>query len=90
MDYDFDGSSHSLRKDFQRLPKLRQGKSMSYQRLEVHAVENTGQKPLEYILVKSPIPLQLPPYTSEFFEPIERYTAKAKPLKEIVKTKNPD
>jgi mannose-6-phosphate isomerase-like protein (cupin superfamily) len=55
-----------------------------------HAVKNTGQKPLEYILIKSPIPLQLPPYTSEFFEPIERYTAKAKPLKEIVKTKNPD
>ena len=55
-----------------------------------HAVKNTGKKPLEYILIKSPIPLQLPPYTSEFFEPIERYTAKAKSLKEIVKTKNPD
>jgi mannose-6-phosphate isomerase-like protein (cupin superfamily) len=55
-----------------------------------HAVKNTGKEPLEYILIKSPIPVQLPPYTSEFFEPIERYTAKAKPLGETVRIENPD
>jgi len=53
-----------------------------------HAVKNTGNKPLEYILIKSPIPLQVAPYTIEFFEPIEKYTAKAKPLKEVVPTKD--
>ena len=55
-----------------------------------HAVRNTGQKPLEYILIKSPIPLQVAPYTIEFFEPIEKYTAKAKPLKEVVPIKDSD
>jgi len=55
-----------------------------------HAVRNTGQKPLEYILIKSPIPLQVAPYTIEFFEPIEKYTGKAKPLKEVVPIRDSD
>ena len=53
-----------------------------------HAVRNSSQRPLEYILIKSPIPLLTAPYTIEVFEPIERYTAKGKPLKDVVPLKN--
>ncbi|MEM4246099.1 MAG: cupin domain-containing protein, partial [Candidatus Bathyarchaeia archaeon] len=52
-----------------------------------HGVKNTGKRPLEYILIKSPIPLIIGPYTVEVTEPIERYTAKAKPLKDVVPVK---
>lgn len=55
-----------------------------------HAVKNTGQNPLEYILIKSPIPLLLPPCTPEFFEPMEKHTTKARPLSDILPIKDLD
>lgn len=69
--------------------KIKRGDFVSVTPNGYHAVKNTGAKPLEYILVRSAIPLQVAPYTMEFFEPIEKYTARARPLKEVVPIREP-